>query len=180
MILSMETTNRPVAVLVLSGAVGSGKSTIGRFVATRLREANVSHALVDHEWMGYCWPVPADDRWNEQVAAQNLACAWSNFRAAGAERLIFCRVLESRSVLGHVRHAVPDAVVTVVQLRAPLGVIQQRLRAREPEPAWYLDVATELAPRMDRGNVADFIVDNGERHPDEVAGDVLRLVRWLV
>jgi gluconate kinase len=88
-----------VPVLVLSGSVGSGKSTIGRCVARMLRDGDVPHALVDHEWLAYSWPVPPDDRWNERVAAQNLACIWSNFRSAGAERLIFCRVLEARSLL---------------------------------------------------------------------------------
>src|SRR6266516_3641332 len=91
-----------VPVLVLSGAVGSGKSTIGRSVARQLRQADISHALVDQEWIAYSWPVPADDPWNERVAAQNLACAWVNFRAAGAQRLVLCRVLEARSQLRHI------------------------------------------------------------------------------
>ena len=119
-----------VPVLVLSGAPGSGKSTIGRLMARRLREADLSHALVDHEWPAYGWPVPADDRWNERIVAHNLTCVWSNFRAAGASRLIYCRVLEIRSLLRHVEHAVPGAAATVVHLRAPLTLIHQRLRER--------------------------------------------------
>jgi shikimate kinase len=167
-------------VLVLSGAPGSGKSTIGRCVAQRLRDADLSHALVDHEWLAYAWPIPADDRWNERVVAQNLACVWSNFRAAGAGRLIYCRVLEARSLLRHVVHAVPGAAATVVHLRAPLTLIHQRLRAREPEPDWYLGAATALVPRMDTSSAADFVIDNGQRPPDEVAAEVLSVARWLI
>jgi gluconate kinase len=168
-----------VPVLVLSGSVGSGKSTIGRCVARMLRDGYVPHALVDHEWLAYSWPVPPDDRWNERVAAQNLACIWSNFRSAGAERLIFCRVLEARSLLRNVTGAMPAAAATVVQLRVPLGLIRQRLSSREPEPEWYLDAASALTGRLDASDVADFVVDNGERAPDEVAAEILGLVGWL-
>jgi shikimate kinase len=169
-----------VPVLVLSGVVGSGKSTIGRCVARQLKEADSSYALIDHEWMAYSWPVPLDDPWNERVAGQNLACAWLNFRAAGAERLVYCRVLEARSLLRHVKDAVPGAVPTVVQLRAPLELIHHRLSAREPEPGWYLNAATELASRMNTSKVADFIVDNGARPPNEVAREILGLLRWPI
>jgi chloramphenicol 3-O-phosphotransferase len=150
-------------------------------VARRLREANLSHALVDHEWLEYGWPIPADDLWNERIVARNLACVWSNFRTAGAARLIYCRVLETRSLLRHVSNAVPGAAATVVHLRAPLlTLIQQRLRAREPEPDWYLGAAAALVPRMDTSSVADFVVDNGQRPPNEVAAEVLSVVRWLL
>ena len=175
----MAPSSGSVPVLVLSGAPGSGKSTIGRSVARRLRDAELSHALVDHEWLAYGWPVPVDDRWNERIVAQNLGCVWSNFRAAGASRLIYCRVLEDRSLLRHVARAVPGAAATVVQLRAPLTLIHQRLRAREPEPDWFLGAATALVPRMDTASVADFVIENGQRPPDQVAAEVLTVVQWL-
>jgi len=168
-----------VPVLVLSGSVGSGKSTVGRCVARMLRDGDVSHALVDHEWLAYSWPVAPDDRWNERVAAANLACVWSNFRSAGAERLIFCRVLEARSLLRYVTGAIPGAAATVVQLRVPLGPLRQRLSSREPQPDWYLDAASYLTSRLDASDVADFVVDNDERAPDEVAAEILGLVGWL-
>jgi adenylylsulfate kinase len=168
-----------VPVLVLSGSVGSGKSTIGRCVARMLRDRDIPHALVDHEWLAYSWPTPADDRWNERVAARNLACIWSNFRSAGTERLIYCRVLEARSLLRYVTGAIPGAAATVVQLRVPLELIRQRLYRREPEPEWFLDAASALTSRLDASAVADFVVDNGERAPDEVAAEILGLVGWL-
>ena len=168
-----------VPVLVLSGSVGSGKSTVGRCVARMLRDGDVPHALVDHEWLAYSWPVPPDDRCNEQAAARNLACMWSNFRSAGAERLIFCRVLEARSLLRYVTRAIPGAAAMVVQLRVPLELIRQRLSGREPQPDWYLGAASALTGRLDASEVADFVVDNDERAPDEVAAEILSVVGWL-
>jgi chloramphenicol 3-O-phosphotransferase len=112
-------------------------------------------------------------------AELHLACVWSNFRSAGAERLIFCRVLEARSLLRYVTGAIPGAAATVVQLRVPLELIRQRLSSREPQPDWYLDAASYLTSRLDASEVADFIVDNGERAPDDVAAEILGLVGWL-
>jgi chloramphenicol 3-O-phosphotransferase len=158
-----------------------GKSTVAAEAARLLREAQVSYALVDLPRIGEAWPPAPDDRWNERLIHRNLACMWSNFRAAGASRLLICRVLECRSLLRHITDAVPGSSITVVRLRAPLELIHERLRAREhPRPAdWYLNVATYLFERMDQSPVEDYLVDNENRPPHEVAEDILLRVGWL-
>jgi adenylylsulfate kinase-like enzyme len=129
----------PVPVLLITGPVGVGKSTIAAEAAWLLRQADVPHALVDLDRIEQCWPVPADDPWNERVSHRNLACMWANFRQAGADRLILTRVLETRSLLRRVTKAVPGAQITVVRLRAPLAVLHQRVRSREAsDPDWFL------------------------------------------
>lgn len=95
----------PVPVLVITGPVGVGKSTIAAEAAWLLRQADVPHALVDLDRIEQCWPVPTDDPGNERVSHRNLACMWANFREAGADRLIFARVLETRSLLRRVTKA---------------------------------------------------------------------------
>jgi hypothetical protein len=50
---------------------------------------------------------------------------------------------------------------------------------REPGPDWYLGAASALTGRLDASVVADFVVDNDERAPDEVAAEILGLVGWL-
>src|SRR5439155_926494 len=119
---------------------GAGKSRIGSEVSSLLSEHELPHALVDLPRLGECWPAPPDDPWNERVSHLNLACVWSNFVAAGAQRLILCRVLEERSLLRHVRAAVPGAEITVIRLRAPLGVLHERIRRRSEgsDASWYL------------------------------------------
>jgi hypothetical protein len=170
-----------VPVLLLSGPVGAGKSTIGGEIARLLREAGVSGAFIDLAVIGQAWPPPADDRWHDRLVHDNLACMWRNFAAAGAGRLVLCRVLEDRSLLQHIEAAVPGADCTVVRLWVPLATIQARLRAREaPRRAdWCLDVASHLVDRMEAAGVDDHVVDNDDRHPTEVASTILRLVRWL-
>ena len=170
----------PVPVLVITGPVGAGKSTIAVQAATLLREADVPHGLVDLDWIEQCWPVPADDPENERVSHRNLACMWANFRQAGADRLILARGLHDRRPLQRLTEAVPGARITVVRLRAPLAVLHERIRSREAsDPGWYLDAATHAAQVLEHADFEDHLVDNENRPATVVAAEVLHRVGWL-
>ncbi len=169
-----------VPVLLITGPVGVGQSTVAAEAARLLREAKIPHALVDLAWIEQCWLAPADDPWNERLTPRNLACLWVNFRQAGADRLILVRVLEARSLLRHVAEAVPGAEIRVVRLRAPLAVLHTRIRSREAsDPSWFLGAATHTAKVMEQAQVEDHLVDNQDRPVAVVAGEVLRLAGWL-
>ena len=170
-----------VPVLVLTGPVGVGKSTVLSEIARLLTQASVPHAVVDLAGIGRAWPAPEDDRWNERLIHRNLACMWANFRDAGAEHLVLARVLEARSLLRHVEAAVPGAAVTVVRLRASLPVLEARIRHREQggDPTWYLEVAAYLVDAMEQPGIADHVLDNERGSVADVAAQALRLVGWL-
>ena len=169
-----------VPVLLITGPVGAGKSTVAAEAARLLREANIPHALVDLAWIEQCWPVPADDPWNERLTHRNLACLWANFRQAGAGRLLLVRVLEVRSLLRQVVEAVPGAEITVVRLRAPLPVLHARIRSREAsDPSWFLGAATHTAEVLEQARVEDHLVDNHNRPVAVVAEEVLQRAGWL-
>jgi predicted kinase len=169
-----------VPVLLITGAVGSGKSTVATVAEQLLREADVPHAVVDLDWIERSWPVPADDPWNERLSHRNLACMWDNFRQAGADRLLLVRVLETRSLLRRVAKAVPGADITVIRLRVPLAVLHARIRTREAsDPNWFLEAATNTAKVLEQAHVEDHVVDNENRPVTAVAEEVLRLAGWL-
>jgi adenylylsulfate kinase len=169
-----------VPVLLVTGPVGVGKSSVAAAAAHLLREAGVPHALVDLAGIGAAWPVPDDDPWNERLTHRNLACMWANFRNAGAGRLLLARVLEHRSLLRPIMEAVPGAAITVVRLRAPLAVVQTRIRHREAgDPGWFLQAAAHTAAVLERAGVEDHLVDCQDRAVLEVAQEVLRLAGWV-
>jgi hypothetical protein len=176
---STANADESVPVLLFTGATASGKSTIAGEASRLLRDARVPHAFVDLARIGSSWPVPDDDPWNERLIHRNLACLWTNFRAAGARRLLLCRVLEARSLLRHVVEAVPGADVTVIRVRAPLPVLQTRIRARDAaDPSWYLGAAAYLVEALERAPVEDFCIENVDRPAHEVAAEALRLAGW--
>jgi hypothetical protein len=172
---------RQVPVLLITGVVGVGKTTVTAEASGLLRQAGIPHATADLAVIGRCWPTPPDDQWNEELIHRNLACMWANFYQAGPSRLLLCRVLEARSLLSRITEAVPDAEITVVRLRAPLETIQTRIRTREAgrDAQWYLDAAQYLTPRLEDAGVEDYVVDNHDRPPEAVAAEVLHVAGWL-
>jgi broad-specificity NMP kinase len=169
-----------VPVLLITGPVGVGKTRTASAASGLLAERGRRHACVDLPQISKAFPARDDDPWNEELAHRNLACMWTNFRAVGAERLIISRVLEARSLIRRISDAVPGADVVVVRLRAPLDVVEARIRDRNPShPEWFLNAAAQLVPAMDEQRVEDHVIDNGALSIDETAYEVLRAARWL-
>jgi len=169
-----------VPVLVVSGPVGAGKTTIAGEAGLMLQQAGVPHAVVDLATVAMCWPPPDDDPWNERLVHRNLAAMWDQFRAAGASRLIVCRVLEDRSLLRHIRDAVPGAEIVVVHLQVPIDLLRHRLRARQAgrDSSWHLGAAEYLNRTMRPEQLADYVVNNDDRPPRAVAEEVINLIGW--
>jgi hypothetical protein len=115
----------------------------------------------------------------DALAYRNLASLWANFARAGAERLLLADLVEKRADLRRAEEAVPGASVVVVQLRAPLAVLEARVRRREAEPEGELNAARWWFDHLERVTVGDHLVPT-EGHPvGSVATSILRLVGWL-
>ena len=169
-----------VPVLLITGPVGVGKTRTASAASGLLTERGMRHACVDLPQISKAFPARDDDPWNEELAHRNLACMWVNFRAIGAERLIITRVLETRSLLRRITEAVPRADVVVVRLRAPLDVVEARIRERNrSHPEWFLDAAAYLVPTMDEQRVEDHLIDNDALSIDATAREVLRVTGWI-
>ncbi len=171
-----------VPVLLITGPVGVGKSSVLSEIEDLLQEAGMRFAAVELDALSYCHPpMRGDDRFRTKLTFRNLASVWKNFRAAGAERLILSRVLESRSELVRYRRAVPGADITVVRLRATSRTLRQRVARREVRlgRAWHTERARELARIMDREGVEDILVETDGRTVNAVAREVLDRTGWL-
>jgi len=145
-----------------------------------LSDAGMPHAAVTLSDLGRLGPVPPADEWNERLAHRNLAAVWANYAAAGAERLLFERVLEGRGLLARVEEVVPGAEITVVRLRAPLALLRERILARQVgDSSWYLGAAEHLDGVFETAGVENFSVDNVDRPAADVAAEVLARAGWL-
>ena len=75
-----------IPVLLITGSVGVGKTTVARACVPIVEEHGLPGAYIDLATIGHDWPKPPDDPWNEAAMHRNLACMWRNFQAAGAGR----------------------------------------------------------------------------------------------
>jgi hypothetical protein len=168
-----------VPVIVVTGTVGVGKSTVASAMHDMLIERAVAHACVDIDWLRMSWPERG--LWNSDVSMANLASVWQNFRDAGAERLIIVDVVEERSHVKSYEDAVPGASIQVCRLTAPEPLRKQRITAREVGSSrdWHLHRTTELDAILDAADVADFCIDNGDRPVAQVAAEVLAKAGWI-
>lgn len=168
-----------VPVVFVTGPIGVGKTAVLHEADALLVQADARHATVELEEIARCW-TEAAERSRAPFLYQNLAALWSNFAAAGAVRLLLSGLVEQRSDLQRVPEAVPGAVVTVVRLHAPLAVLEQRIRRREPAaPDVELDGARWWTRHFERQHPEDHLVDAAQRPVREIAADVLRLAGWL-
>ena len=170
-----------VPLLVVTGPVGVGKTTVALEMSSLLGEAGVPHAVVDLDALSWCYPAPADDRFNSRLALRNLAAVWGAYAAAGAQRLILARVVEAREDEAGFRESVPGAEITVVRLRAADETLLTRVAARELGSGreWHLNRSIELARLMDRRAVGDHLIETDGRAVTDVAREALARADWL-
>ena len=86
----------PIPLLIISGPVGVGKSTIADEVSNRLVQDGTSHSQIDLDALAECYPRPADDRFADRLALVNLRDVWRNCFATGSRDLIIAQVKWSR------------------------------------------------------------------------------------
>lgn len=170
-----------VPVLLITGPVGVGKTSVGAEVSELLGRAAIPHAFVDMDHLRWCPPAPPADRFNVALGLRNLAAVWANYRAVGARRLVIADVLEAREALASFEAAVPGAAIQVVRLRASVGTLTGRVRQRETGENldWYLHRTAELAAQMERDRLEDLVIDTDGRGVVEVARAILDHYGWL-
>jgi deoxyadenosine/deoxycytidine kinase len=164
-------------VLVITGPVGVGKTTVAAELSELLGQTRQAHALVDLDWLRWCYPSPADDPFQLALGLQNLAAVWSRYRAAGAARLILVDVVESRATLASYQTAIPGADILLVRLHADLPTLYSRLAGRERgvSLAWHQQRAAELTTIMAQAQLEDLLVDTTGRSPLDIAKEIIAL-----
>ena len=86
-----------------------------------LVESGSRHATVEIEEIARFWSPERSGVADRGWVWRNLASLWANFADAGADRLLLSGLIEDGSYLRHIERSIPDADMTVVQLRASLA-----------------------------------------------------------
>ncbi len=164
------------AVLV-TGPLGSGKTSVAVELGLGLERRGVANAVVDLDWL--CWVGPGIS--GERLRGllhDNLSAVVARCRAEGVERFVLARTMRDGADVASVRDALGGAALTVVRLEVPPEVAARRVRERGAGgaiAAAELDVQTELwadASVLE----ADLVVDNDGRPVAETAELILALL----
>jgi len=169
-----------VPVLIISGSLGSGKTTVLGEASDLLIERKVRHAAIDLDGLSIAWPQIRDAPYNDWIMFQNLGCVWANYAREGIDRLLVARVVETRFELVAYEQAVPGAEIRVCRLTASTETMLARLRVREPGSIrpWMLARAPVLAEQLERTGPDDFVLDNDGRQVRSVAEELLFKAGW--
>jgi len=161
-------------IVLVTGTVGVGKSTIGLAVAERASAGGSTTAFLDVDELSRLWPAPQIDPFRDELTLNNLRAVVPNYEAAGASLLVLAWVIQTAEDLTDLEGALGSSVTAVRLLGAP-AVVEARLRDRHQGPAsdglaWHLQRAPELAAIQD--DLALPVID-ASGSVDEVAKEVL-------
>lgn len=166
--------------VVLTGSVGSGKTTVASAVGDLLKEQGVPHAVLDVDALCDVWPPPEGDPFAEAVALRNVRAVGRDAADAGYRHLVLARVVERPEERERYEAALDGADVRLVRVTAPEAVRLARLEARTPPgPSrdWHLARTVELEAALAAASLEDAVVVN-DGDPADAAREVLRALAW--
>ena len=171
--------DRRVEVVLLTGAVGSGKTATAIALGHWLEERGLPAVVLDLDWLGWAHlgshAITPDD-----MIAMNLASIWPNLTAEGMRYAVLARGITGESAIVALREAVPAAHITVVRLTAGKATLEARLRRRDvgAELAEHLRDAGAMAESMEKLQLEDFVDNTEGASVDAVAAEVVRRLGW--
>ncbi|MEU4162616.1 adenylyl-sulfate kinase [Actinoplanes sp. NPDC026670] len=172
--------DQPSALLV-TGTVGSGKTSVADALGDLLADAELPNAVIDVDWLRRSWPAPPGDRFNRGITLRNLRAVARNYVDAGALRLVLAGVIESRAERDAYRIAL-GVPLAVCRLTVDLPTVRQRLTRRHQDDPdglrWHLDRSGELDEILRRARVEDVTVEVTSRSVRQVAEAVRDAVGW--
>jgi hypothetical protein len=167
-----------VRVLIISGSMGSGKTTVLGEVSDLLSAYGLAHGAVDLDAIGASG-LPGEVL--HELEGRNLEAVYANFLRAGIVRVLLAEAVESRVSLDRLLEGMPGAEVAICRLTASVETMQRRVRLREPGILQdrFARRSEELERILKDAALEDFTVDNNGRPITEVAQDVLRRAGWI-
>jgi hypothetical protein len=170
----------PATVLLLTGSPGCGKTTVAPLVADR-HEPSV---CLDLDWFFAKVRTGFVEPWRNEAHTQNrvilgaAADAVAAFAEGGyftvAEGILYPFMLDLFA-----ESCAPHGIsLSYAVLRAPIGLVQQRVQDRRTEPEHFgaladADVVDDLWTQFERHGVEErHRVDAGERTPDVIAEEI--------
>ncbi|MEV8266834.1 adenylyl-sulfate kinase [Microbacterium sp. NPDC076911] len=166
-------------VIFIGGRSGVGKSSVAAEASHILARADIRHAVIEGDNLDQAYPEP----WRNGIdlAEQNLAAMWRNYRSAGYSRLIYTNTVSVLQIPTLVAALGPDVRSFGALLTATDTTAAQRLAQREIGSALeeHIERSNLAAARLDAANTAHTIITDN-RSTADIAREMLSAAGWLV
>jgi predicted kinase len=165
------------AAVLISGAFGSGKSTVAEELVDLIEQRGLPYALMDLDFLA--WYFAADHDEERRVLTQNVEALAANFRAAGVRLFVLAWTVQDRATVEALGEAL-GIPLRVVRLTVPLEEIERRLRASASTEARLRDDLPRAAEQVAAGageGIEDLAVAN-EGSPREIAAQIASWLGW--
>ena len=177
--IATRSHHAPVRLLVLTGSMGAGKTTVMAEASDILTAHGVVHACLDLDQLSLAHAGEAKTA--DDLVYDNLRSLWHNFAATGVRSLLLASALENHLALDRLRAAIQPQSLTVCRVRASPSTMEDRVRTRDPGM-----LQDQLAARvsvldaiLDAAALEDFAITNDGRAVTDVAHEILVRAGWL-
>jgi hypothetical protein len=164
-------------VLWVSGAPGTGKSTVGWGLFKEIAARGADVAYLDMDQLGLIGPPPGGGDASHRIKIENLLVQLSVLRSAGARRIIVSGVIDpdvgiEPYLAGHPLGNIAD--FRLVRLVCERGELRRRFLGRG-SPAGLLEQLMIVAEQLDRTAFGASFDTTGQR-PDETVDELVNLL----
>jgi hypothetical protein len=167
------------SLLIITGSMGSGKTSVLGEASDLLALRNIVHAAIDLDGLGLAYLPSVTDKNGPMYS--NLKSVCHNYAALDVKRVLLARAIETRNELEICRGIVSARNTVVCRLTASIETMEQRVRMRESglEQRKYVARVSDLNTLLDRVRLEDFSVPNENRPVCEVAQEMLTKAGWI-
>jgi hypothetical protein len=166
-------------LLIITGSMGAGKSSVLAEASDLLRLRDVFHAAIDLDAL--CIAHLPSTASSQRMMYSNLQVVCENYASVGVTRLLLARAIEDRAELELCRQAVSAANAVICRLTASIEVMQERVKRRE-SGLLQDELVTRVAKLnaiLDAARLEDFTVSSQNRSVNEVASEALVIAGWI-
>ena len=167
------------SLLIITGTMGAGKTTVLGEASDILALRDIAHAAIDLDALGLAHLPSAAG--NDDLMYRNLQSVCQNYASVGVRRFLLARAVEDSAEIELCRGAVSATNTVVCRLTASIETMQQRVAMRESgvQQQEYVARVADLNVILDRARLEDFAVANQNRSLTEVAQEMLIKAGWI-
>lgn len=165
-------------LLVITGTMGSGKTSVLCEASDLLGLRRIVHAAIDLDAFGLAY-LPSGPP--DAVMYRNLQSAAENYASLGVVRILLARAVESSGELELCRKATAATNTIVCRLTASLKTTQERVKLRESGVLIqeYVARVAELNAVLDQARLEDFTISTDNRSVTDTAREMLLKAGWI-